>query len=437
MDARKEALNILNRIESSGQYSNIALDVYLDRQSKMQNGLNDKDKALVSIIVLGVLERRLTLDYYIDKLAKHPNEIDDVTRNVLRMGMYQLAFLSRVPSYAAVSETVEIAPHRTKGFVNAMLRRFLGNDCAIEIEGDCDSVRHLSIEYSIPERLCEKFLSKFGVERSKKIFEIFNSAPPDILRINTLKISRKDYETLLENEGIEYEIKGTEAISVRGTAIPKLPGFSEGYFFVQDMASQYCVKALGLKPGDVFVDTCCCPGAKTFGAAIEMRNAGEVHSFDLHKNKLSLVESGASRLGIRIVETEPRDGRCPDESLFGQADVVLCDAPCSGFGIISKKPEIRYKNLDECEKLPQIQFDILDKTAAYVKSGGTLVYSTCTMFDDENSDVVNKFLSYHHEFSLCPFELEGVSCDTKSGMASLTPDMDGCDGFFIAKMIKE
>ena len=182
------------------------------------------------------------------------------------------------------------------------------------------------------------------------------------------------------------------------------------------------------------VDTCSCPGSKSFGIALDMKNEGELYSFDLHRNKLSLVTSSAKRLGIDIIKTEERDARNPREDLLGKVDRVLCDVPCSGFGVLKKKPELRYKDPKASAALPDIQYNILENSARYLKAGGVLVYSTCTIFPEENEDNVKKFLENHKEFALCPFEVGALRCD--KGMLTFLPDEYGTDGFFIAKLIK-
>ncbi len=204
---------------------------------------------------------------------------------------------------------------------------------------------------------------------------------------------------------------------------------------MQDEASQICVEVLGTKKGDTVYDICACPGSKSFGAAMNMENEGAINAYDLHENKLSLVRKSAEALGISIIATAQRDGRMLDESRIGSADCVLCDVPCSGLGVVAKKPEIRYKALSECEALPAIQYDILCTAARYVKKGGTLVYSTCTILKAENEDNVTRFLAEHPDFSLVPFKVGGVESET--GMRTLLPFEHGTDGFFIAKMTRK
>ena len=219
------------------------------------------------------------------------------------------------------------------------------------------------------------------------------------------------------------------------TAVSDLTVLHDGLCFVQDEASQLCVKALGARPNDFVIDTCSCPGGKSFGIALEMGNAGRLISLDLHESKLSLVENGAKRLGIEILETEVHNGTKPNEELVGKADRVLCDVPCSGLGVIAKKPEIRYKNIADFARLPEIQLAILENCSRYVKKGGVLVYSTCTVLPEENEENVEKFLSAHPEFAPCDFKVGSVK--SERGMLSLSPDKDGTDGFFVSKFIRK
>lgn len=432
--ARGIAQKILLDAEKRSTYSNIALDRELSRCE-----LSDSDKALCSVIVLGVTERALTLDAIIDALASRPSEIEADARVLLRMGIYQLHFLDRIPDHAAVNETVSLAPRRIRGFVNAMLRSYLRTREGGGIESlfpkkQEDPHAYLSLKHSFPEGMCRRFCEIYGFERTDAIFERFNSAPPMTLRINTLKTSRADYSALLDECGIEYELSDRlcDAIKVKGAAYASLPGAFEGSFFVQDEASQACVEVLGAESGEIIIDTCSCPGSKSFGSAVRMKNEGEIYSFDLHKSKLSLIEKGASRLGIDIIKVAERDGRGPDESLFGRADRVLCDVPCSGLGVIAKKPEIRYKDISEFARLPEIQYAILEASANYLKAGGILVYSTCTVLPEENEENIEKFLSAHPEFEAVDFTVLGR--ESEGGMLSLSPDIDGTDGFFIAKL---
>ena len=431
--ARALALQILNRTDSAGQYTNLALDAALKKSN-----LSAPDKALVTILVYGVTERRLTLDYLANALSSRAMEtLDGTVRNLLRMGLYQLCYLDRIPAHAAVGETVALAPRRARGFVNAVLREYTrrGQDISFP-DKSTDLYRYLSVTYSIPEPLCKKLVDIFGVERAESVMEAFGHAPPVTLRVNTLKISPEQFASELCALG--YRVHGFDALNTAlrvSDFVPSgSPQLADGHAFVQDLASQICVEVLGAQPDDFVIDACACPGSKTFGTAIRMQNTGKILACDLHQSKLSLIRTGAERLGIDIIEVRERDARAHDPALRGKADRVLCDVPCSGFGVLAKKPEIRYKDLSDAAALPDIQFAILENCCRYVKDGGVLVYSTCTIFPEENQQNVARFLSAHPEFSAEDFCV-GDIC-SEGGMLTLLPDTHGTDGFFIAKLRK-
>ena len=431
--ARALALQILNRTDSQGQYTNLALDSALKKSA-----LSAPDKALVTVLVYGVTERRLTLDFIADALSSRPTEsLDGTVRNLLRMGLYQLRYLDRVPAHAAINETVALAPKRARGFVNAVLREYTrrGNDVVFP-DRQKDLYRYLSVTYSVPVPLCKKLTEIFGKERGETILEAFGHAPPVTLRVNTLKTSPEQMTSELCELG--YRVQASDVLST-ALRVPDFvpsgaPQLTEGRVFVQDLASQICVEALGACPGERVIDACACPGSKTFGTAIRMQNEGQILAYDLHKSKLSLIESGAERLGISIIEVRERDARLHDPDLRNFADRVLCDVPCSGFGVLGKKPEIRYKDLSDAAALSDIQFAILQNCCRYVKDGGVLIYSTCTIFPEENEQNVARFLASHPEFSPEDFSFGGIC--SKDGMLTLTPDEHGTDGFFIAKLVK-
>ncbi len=433
MNVRELALATLDRVTRDKSYSNIAVDTVIKREN-----LTGKDRSLFCVLVYGVIEKKITLDYLIDALSSLPPEkIEPSTRNLLRMGLYQLRFLDRVPDHAAVSETVELAPRRTRGFVNAVLRSYTRQKDTLTLPRKEDGVpRFLSVLYSYPEEFCEKLLGDFGEEKAEAILAAFEKTPPLTLRANTLKTSRDALLASLTEQGPEasptkYSPNG---IRIEGTSLFDI-GLEDGLFFVQDEASQIASAALGAKKGDTVYDICACPGSKSFGAALDMENEGKLISFDLHENKLSLVRKSAERLGITILKTEARDGRDFDEALAESADRVICDVPCSGFGVVAKKPEIRYKELSSCETLPKIQYDILNNACRYLKPGGTLLYSTCTIFREENEDNVNRFLAEHSDFSLTPFQVGNL--DVPAGQITLLPCDHGTDGFFIAKFTRK
>ena len=418
---RKIAYNVLVRCASAEQYSNIALDIAIKRAD-----LTASDRGLLTTLVYGVIERQLTLDAIIESLCSRGSEnISPDVRTLLRLGLYQLAYLDRVPDHAAVNETVNMAPKHNRGFVNAILRAFIRSGKEIPIpDKETDAALYLSVKHSFSPALCRRFIDTFSLERTEQLFAAFGETPDLTLRTNTLRISRKELIQKLEEQGIRALPTKESEVGIRvcdKSPVTELYGFGEGLFFVQDEASQLCVKALDTKEGMRVLDACACPGSKSFGAAMDMNNCGEVISCDLHRNKLSLVESGAARLGISILTTAERDARNQNEEWLGIFDRVLCDVPCSGFGVFAKKPELRYKTPSASEALPDIQLAILKNASTYLKVGGKLVYSTCTLLPKENEENVSRFLGENDRFVL-------------KEQRTLYPDTDGTDGFFYAVM---
>ena len=421
------ALEVLTRCENGG-YSNIALDTVIKR-----NSLSSADRGLMTALIYGVIERKITLDYIISALSTIPNsKIENDTRNILRMGLYQLRYMKKIPAFAALNETVSLANKRSKGFVNAILRSYLREGDKIVFPDQNDHAKYLSVNFSIGESLAKALLEAYSFIDCKNMLNAFSQIAPITLRVNNLKATRE--EVLKEFSGARLTDFSPDGIILESAAVSELSCLNDGRVTVQDEASQICVRALGAQRGDVVFDVCSCPGSKSFGAAMTMENEGEIIAFDIHKNKLSLVEKGAERLGISIISTKEQDARKPIEELFGKADKIICDVPCSGFGVIGKKPEIRYKDVKESEALPKIQYDILENVSNYLKVGGILVYSTCTILPDENENNVKKFLDEHKNFELVPFSVGELEVD--SGMITLLPHTHHTDGFFIAKLTK-
>ncbi len=426
-NVRRLALDTLDRIFGGKSYSNIAVDTVIRREN-----LSGKDRAFFCVLVYGVVEKKITLDYFIDALSALPaSSVEPQVRNILRMGLYQLRFLDRVPAHAAVSETVALAPVRSRGFVNAILRTYSRQKDSLLLPDKKDFLRYLSVTYSCSEPLCQKLTEEFGPQKAEGLLAAWESVPPVTLRVNSLKTTREKLLATLIAKGMDASVTeiSPHGIRISNTALAAT-GLEEGLCFVQDEASQIAVEALDAQPGDTVYDICACPGSKSFGAALDMENKGKLLSFDIHENKLSLVRTSAERLGITILETRTRDGRIPDETLFNTADRVICDVPCSGFGVIAKKPELRYKNPADCNALPMIQADILTNACRYVKPGGRLVYSTCTIFSEENNENIDRFLASHPDFVPHPFAVGNLNAP--DGRLTLLPDTHGTDGFFIA-----
>lgn len=415
---RELALSVLNKCFAAEQYSNLALDTAIKR-----NGLSDVDRALLTALVYGTLEKRLTLDFTIERFCNRPlDSLELSICNLLRMGVYQLAFLDRVPDHAAVNETVAAAPKKARGLVNAVLRAFLRAQKQLSYpQKEADPIGYLSVRYSFAPPICEKFVAIYGMERTESLLNAFCKKPPLTLRVNTIKCTREELIRALRRGGASAQptALSKSGVKVSGAPVTALAGFDEGLFFVQDEASQLCTEALDAGRGMRVLDTCACPGSKSFGIAADMQNEGEILSCDLHANKLSLVQSGAARLGISILSTQARDARAPLDEWDASFDRVLCDVPCSGFGVFAKKPELRYKDVKKSERLPQIQLEILKTSARYLKKGGRAVYSTCTLLPEENAQVVQAFLAERSDFELLRER-------------TLFPDTDGTDGFYFA-----
>ena len=421
-NVRTTALRVLNKCLHAGGYSNLTLDTAIKRGE-----FSDADRGLLTVLVYGTMERQLTLDHWIGALSSRPvEEIDADTLVLLRMGLYQLAYLDKVPDHAAVNETVALCSRRTRGFVNALLREFLRRGKTIPAPDPAtDPIGYLSVTYSFGRPLCERFLKTFGPEKTESVLAAFCRPIPVTLRVNPLRTTRRALMEALEAAGAKAEPTPESPCGVFVTGLPvtALPGFEEGHFFVQDEASQLAVLALDARPGMRVLDCCACPGSKSFGLAMEMEGKGSLVACDLHANKLSLVKSGAERLGIPILETVARDARTPMPAWENSFDRVLCDVPCSGFGVMAKKPELRYKDPAESAGLPRIQAAILENACRFLRTGGKLVYSTCTLLPEENEGIVEAFLREHPAFSC-------------TAMRTLFPDTNGTDGFFFAVLQK-
>ena len=424
--ARAIATELLLRAEAAGQYADRALDAALSREQ----GLEARDRGLVTTLFYGVIERRITLDFIIDSYARvAPSAIERQVRMALRVALYQLLFLDRVPDHAAVTAAVDAVNRRSKGFVNAILRSFCRGGKQIAYpDASSEPIRYLSVRYSVPEKTAARFVDVFGRARAEAVLTAFHRHPPVCVRANTLRLTREELISRV------WGAKPAENAPY-GVVLPDNAALhallAEGLCFVQDEASQIAVAALDARPGMRVIDLCAAPGSKSFGAAMDMADQGEVRSFDLHENKLSLIRRGAAALGISCLTAAAADARNADRELLGQFDRVICDVPCSGFGVLAKKPDIRYKSIDEAAGLVPVQAAILNAAAPLVREGGVLLYSTCTLLPEENEWQVEAFLEAHPEFTLAPFTVGEIHSE---GMLTLTPDRHGTDGFFIAKL---
>lgn len=419
--AREAALKSLLKMKS-GKYTNLEVNATLTRAD-----MSAADRGLYTALVYGVCERIITLDKTIAKYSKVPlSKIDPEALAALRMGIYQLAFMDKIPDHAAVDESVTLAGRKAGGFVNALLRSFIRDRKKLPLP-DKNDKDYLSVAYSVPEEMCDRFVKWYGIEECEKIFAAFLENEKITLHVNTLKTTA---EEACKKLSATPSTIAEDCICVE--SFEKVSeGIEKGLWFVQDEASALAAEILEAKAGETIIDTCACPGGKSFATAISMENKGALRSFDIHDNKLSLIKKGAEKLGIEIIETAQRDARKPDPELLGKADRVLCDAPCSGLGVIGKKPDIKYKDISSIDNLPAIQYDVLCGAAQYVKAGGTIVYSTCTLNPEENFAVCEKFLRENPDFTIEPFTWAKGECD---GSLTLFPHTDGTDGFYICKM---
>lgn len=428
--ARRGALSLLLRLEAEGGYANLIAD---DARLSVMDG---RERALLVALFYGTVERTLTLDYHIGKLAgRSAASLDPHTRALLRMGLYQLLYMD-IPAHAAVSETVALGRHAgERGLLNAVLRAAIRLGELLPPPRERDLVRHLSVAHSIPAPTVRYFLSRLGEDETAALLSAFNTRPPLFLCVNTQITTRDTFLSRLAAADIEAAPDPLSAVGVR-IAVPipvdSVPGYDEGAFFVQDAASQLTTAVLDPQPGDTVLDLCACPGGKSFGAAIAMQDSGRVIARDIHESKLSLIRSGALRLGLSSVTAEEWDASVPDPALIGAVDRVICDVPCSGLGVIAKKPDLRYRGLSSVSELSLLSAKILDAAAPTLRTEGVMVFSTCTLTHEENEDAVTAFLKRHPEFRAEDFSVGG--CPSQGGMLTLWPHRHGTDGFFMAKL---
>lgn len=426
MNTRALALKSLVKCDRDSKFANLEINSTLDK-----NALSDSDRGLYTALVYGVIEREMLLDYILSPyLKKGIASLDPEVRAALRLGAAQIFFFDKIPDHAVCDETVEIikkSPKRSaSGLVNAVLRSLVR-----EKERVSERIENapLSVKYSLPEWIIALWQNCYGEGKTLEILEGFSRKAPLTLHVNTLKTTAETLLRRFTDKGIFCHIhqRHSDLIVLDTNINPeKLDGFDTGEFFVQGSASALAVKSLGIKSGSRVFDVCACPGGKSFAAALELENKGEIFSFDIHQSKLSLIEKGAERLGITIIKSDCHDARLDFGECVGTADFVIADVPCSGLGVISKKPDIRKKSPDDIARLPEIQTDILENVSRLLRSGGRLLYSTCTLNCAENEAVTNKFLERHPEFK----RADGFP-------VTYFPKDEIEDGFFSDVLIKE
>lgn len=437
MKARELAFKILCDIEENNNYSNIAINKYFKHKD-----INNQERGFATELVYGVVENKYYLDYIIDKLSKiKTQKLSICVKILLRMGIYQLTFLDSISEYAAVNETVNLVKKydkRSSGFVNAILRNVIRNKEEV-LKLDIDSkIMYLSTKYSYSPWMIKSWIKSFGEEFTKDLLEANNEKPNLYIRANTLKITRDELINKLNKMGVKsYKVPMIdEAIRVENLKnIENNDLFKQGLFTIQDISSMMVGKIVNPKENSLVLDICSAPGGKTTHIATLMNNTGKVIARDVFDHKLKLIQNTVDRLGLTNVEVEKFDALKLDENSIDKFDYVLTDVPCSGLGIIRRKPEIKYKAKTELKELPLIQRQILDNASKYVKLNGTLLYSTCTIQDNENIDIINEFLKDNDNFKLVPINEVNVDLDHEDkGYLKIYPNIHGMDGFFIAKL---
>lgn len=435
MTIRELTLSLLSDYEASGKYVNLSLS------SHMTDSLSKDERRFLTVLLYTTVERKITYDYYISAISgRGIDKIDPTTLNILRIGMCQIVHMDSVPDHAAVNETVSLGRNPgEKSFINGVLRqasRLKSEDKLPLPDRNKKVSRYLSVAYSFPHWLVKHFISLYGEDETEKLLSHFNNVRYTDITVNLSATTKQSLAKRLAEAGYESREVINTPISLRlGASVNPtlLPGFCEGEFFVQDVACAISAMALGVNPTDRIIDVCACPGGKSFSAAMLAKDS-EVYSFDIHGSKLSLIEDGARRLGLCNITVGECDAKQPRQELFGSFDKVICDVPCSGLGVLGKKPDIRHRDNSSLQNLPELQYDILCSSSKYLKDNGVILYSTCTLNPAENERVVERFLDEHPEFHAEEFTVDTLV--SKGGMLTLVPHIHCTDGFFIAKIRK-
>ncbi len=434
MSARESALRVLKAVREEGGWANGLLKDQLSHED-----LDRRDAALATRLCYGVLQNRALLDHHLQQLLTgRLKDLRPVLRDILHIGLYQILFLDKIPDSAAVNESVNLAKRYCKKqknaaqLVNGVLRSASRKKGALEPPTD------LATKYSHPEGLVQLFRSYVGEDRLEAMLAANNAAPDTVVQVNVLKTTAAVLAQRLEAEGVTAEPhKWMEnCLVLKNTGnLEKLPTFAEGMFYVQDAAAKLAVDCAGIAEGDFLITDCCAaPGGKSFAAAMALGGRGKIISSDIHDHKVPLMEKGAARLGFANIYPRRFDAAVFDPELEGKVDVALVDVPCSGYGIIRKKPDIREKDPDTMKDLPALQLQILCNQARYVRPGGILLYSTCTLVRRENEGVVEKFLKIHPEFRLEALPLPAEFGERNLPMLALVPGEHDTDGFFLCRL---
>ena len=422
--ARNACVQILYRIDKEGAYSNIILDEYIQ---KNRNQLNEKDINLISEIVYGTITWKLTIDYIIQKYSKIKlKKISPWILNILRISVYQIVFLDKIPKSAAVNESVNLTKKygvKSTGFVNAILRKVS--------KEDYEEIEELHLKYSMPLWLIEELKKNYDLNTVEQICINSNIRPKTTIRVNTLKITQEELEQKLKQNRIDFErTKKENFLNIKIRNLSELELFKKGYFSVQDISAGKPASVLAPKEGQIVLDMCSAPGGKTTYMAEIMKNKGEIYACDLYEKRLNLVKENAKRLGIDIIKTIKWDATQLNEEFVGKFDKILLDVPCMGIGVIKRKPDIKWKRKKEdIKEISEIQLKILKNCSKYLKKDGELVYSTCSILKEENDSIISKFL-IDSDFEI---KTEKNGDTNKNMVYSILPSVEE-DGFFICKL---
>ena len=436
MGARETALNVLIACRREEGWSNGVLKDYISRDR-----LDRRDAALATRLCYGVVQNRGLLDFYLAQLLTGKvKSLHPAVRDILHMGLYQIYLMDKIPESAAVNESVDLAKRYCRklrsapGLVNGVLRN------AVRTKGTLREPNSWEDKYSHPGALINELKAYVGKDRMEAMLRANNAMAPMVVQVNKLKTSAAELSARLEAEGIAVTAHSwmEDALVLSGTgSIEELSAFQEGLFYVQDPASKLSVLCAELPKEEIRVlDCCAAPGGKSFAAAIATGGKAKITSCDIYAHKAELIAKGAQRLGLPI-EAIRQDATAFRPEWEAAFDAVIVDAPCSGYGIIRKKPDIRYKNIAQMKELPQLQRAILENQCRYVKPGGLLMYSTCTLVRAENEGMVENFLADHPEFSLEPLPLRAPLPQNESGCLALIPGEYDTDGFFISRLRKK
>ncbi len=432
MSARETALNVLIACRKDGAWSNGVLKEYVRRDR-----LDSRDSALAARLCYGVMQNRNYLDFYLAQLLTgRIKDLHPVVRDILHIGLYQIYQMDKIPGSAAVNQSVELTKkyckhQRASGLVNGVLRN------AVRTKGALKEPVSYEDKYSHPGDLINLLKAYVGKERLEPMLKANNAIAPLTVQVNTLKTTGEALREKLAQEGVTAETHPWlgNCLILSGTGnMEQLPSFKEGLFYVQDPAANLSVRCAELTPGQNVLDCCAAPGGKSFAAAIAMEGQGSIISCDIHRHKTELIARGAERLGFEMITAKLHSATDFNPEWEEKMDTVIADVPCSGLGIIRKKPDIRYKDLKAMAELPTLQTEMLNNVSRYVKPGGLLLYSTCTLVRAENEDVVEKFLQTHPEFTIEPLPLPAPFPKNESGMLALVPGEYDTDGFFICRL---